>query len=67
MIALMTSALLRNGIGYIAEVVRGLEEWMTDHNVETIREIQGRMSHRCISEPAAFERANYLRVLNSYP
>jgi dihydroorotate dehydrogenase (fumarate) len=28
--------------------------------------MQGSMSHRAVAEPAAFERANYLKVLSSY-
>jgi dihydroorotate dehydrogenase (fumarate) len=66
-VAMMTSALLRNGIGHLAEVVRGLEEWLSAHDVQALHQIQGRMSHRSVAEPAAFERAYYLRVLNSYP
>jgi dihydroorotate dehydrogenase (fumarate) len=65
-VAMMTSALLKNGIGYLAEVRGGLLAWMEDHGYESIRQMQGSMSQRSVAEPAAFERANYLRVLRSY-
>ena len=39
---------------------------MEQHEYESVREMQGSMSHRAVAEQAAFERANYLRVLSSY-
>ena len=65
-VAMMTSALLRNGIEHLAEVRRGLEDWMDAHDYGSITEMQGSMSYRAVSEPAAFERANYMKVLSSY-
>jgi dihydroorotate dehydrogenase (fumarate) len=64
--AMMTSALLRNGIGYL-ETLRGrLLEWMEEHEYASITEMQGSMSLRSVPEPEAFQRANYMRVLSSY-
>jgi len=65
-VAMMTSALLRNGVGHLANVRRKLVEWMMDHEYLSIAEMQGSMSLRCVPEPEAFERANYMRVLSSY-
>ncbi len=65
-VAMMTSALLRNGINHLAQVQAELVTWMQQNEYESVREMQGRMSHRAVAEPAAFERANYLRVLSSY-
>lgn len=39
---------------------------MEDHEYESIRQMRGRMSQRSVSDPAAFERGNYMRVLSSY-
>jgi dihydroorotate dehydrogenase (fumarate) len=66
-VAMMTSALLRHGIEHLAVVRRNLIRWMTDHKYASIAEMRGRMSQRHVAEPAAFERANYLRVLRSHP
>jgi dihydroorotate dehydrogenase (fumarate) len=65
-VAMMTSALLKDGIGHLSVVRKDLEAWMADHEYQSIRQMQGSMSHRAVAEPAAFERANYMRVLSSY-
>ncbi len=65
-VAMMTSALLRHGINYLAEVRAKLVEWLDVHEYESIREMQGSMSRRAVADPEAFERANYMRVLSSY-
>ena len=65
-VAMMTSALLQNGIPYLARVRADLLEWMEDHEYASIRQMQGSMSYRSVAEPAAFERANYVTVLTSY-
>jgi dihydroorotate dehydrogenase (fumarate) len=65
-IAMMTSALLRNGIEHLATVRTGILEWMEEHGYQSIQEMRGSMSHRAVPDPAAFERSNYMRVLSSY-
>jgi len=65
-VAMMTSALLRHGITYLAELKTKLVEWLDEHEYESITEMQGSMSRRAVADPEAFERANYMRVLSSY-
>ena len=65
-VSMMTSALLRHGIDYAATLQTNMVEWMMDHEYESIQQMQGSMSYRSVSEPAAFERANYMKVLSSY-
>ena len=65
-VAMMTSALLRNGIQHLDDVLRGLLRWMEDHEYESIRQMSGSMSQRNVPNPAAFQRSNYVRVLSSY-
>ena len=65
-VAMMTSALLQHGISYLARVRADLVEWMEAHEYASIAEMQGSMSYRSVAEPAAFERANYMKVLSSY-
>jgi dihydroorotate dehydrogenase (fumarate) len=65
-VAMMTSALLRNGIDHLARVRAGLLDWMAAHDYTSIVQMQGSMSYRSVKEPAAFERANYMKVLSSY-
>ncbi len=65
-VAMMTSALLRNGIGHLTSLRADLAAWMEEHEYESIRQMQGSMSYRSVVNPAAFERANYMKVLSSY-
>jgi dihydroorotate dehydrogenase (fumarate) len=65
-VAMMTSALLKRGIEYLATVRTELEAWMEEHEYESIRQMQGSMSQRSVAHPNAFLRANYLKVLSSY-
>jgi dihydroorotate dehydrogenase (fumarate) len=65
-VAMMTSALLQNGIGYLDSVLGDLAEWMEEHEYESIQQMCGSMSQRNVPNPMAFERANYVRVLSSY-
>ena len=65
-VAMMTSALLQHGIDHMASVLARLVHWMEEHEYESIRQMRGSMSQRSVSDPAAFERGNYMRVLSSY-
>jgi dihydroorotate dehydrogenase (fumarate) len=65
-VAMMTSALLQQGIAHLARVRQDVVEWMETHEYASIAQMQGSMSYRSVAEPAAFERANYMKVLSSY-
>jgi dihydroorotate dehydrogenase (fumarate) len=39
---------------------------MEEHEYESIQQMQGSMSQRAVADPAAFQRANYVKVLSSY-
>ena len=68
-VAMMASALLEHGPGYIAEVLTDVQAWLREHGYESIAEIQGLLS---AADGPAFEidereRTGYLRTLTSYP
>ena len=65
-VAMMTSALLENGVEYLDTVRAGMIRWMEEHEYESINQMCGSMSQRNVPDPAAYERANYMRVLSSY-
>ncbi|MGA8220252.1 MAG: dihydroorotate dehydrogenase-like protein [Candidatus Acidiferrales bacterium] len=65
-VAMMTSAILKNGIPHVKAVLRDLVQWMEDHEYESIRQMRGSMSLRSVPNPGAFSRGNYMRVLSSY-
>jgi dihydroorotate dehydrogenase (fumarate) len=64
--AMMTSCLLRHGIGYLATLRSGVVTWMQEHEYDSIRQMWGSLSQQKTAQPAAFERANYMKVLSSY-
>jgi dihydroorotate dehydrogenase (fumarate) len=62
----MLSALLKFGIGHIADVTTNLKTWMEEKEYESLDQMRGSMSYMNVDDPAKFERANYMKVLNSY-
>jgi dihydroorotate dehydrogenase (fumarate) len=64
--AMMTSALLKNGIDHISKVLAEVRVWMEEHEYESIRQMQGSMARRSVADASAFERVNYMQVLSSY-
>jgi len=65
-IAMTTSALLKRGTIAIQQMLTGMEEWMTSREYVSVQQMRGSMSQGAVAEPAAFERANYMKVLNSF-
>jgi dihydroorotate dehydrogenase (fumarate) len=65
-VAMMTSELLSHGIYRVRDILNDLRAWMIEHEYESIEQMRGSMSQRAVAEPAAFERANYMKVLNSF-
>jgi dihydroorotate dehydrogenase (fumarate) len=65
-VAMTTSALLRHGPGRLLHILSDLREWMEVHEYESVEQMRGSMSQRHVAEPAAFERANYMRALTSF-
>lgn len=65
-VAMMTSALLERGIEHVRGVLLDLNRWMEIHEYVSIAQMCGSMSQRAVAQPAAFERANYMKVLQSY-
>jgi dihydroorotate dehydrogenase (fumarate) len=65
-VAMMASELLHAGPARAGEVLAALTTWMTEHDYVSIQQMQGSMSQKSVAEPAAFERANYMKVLGSF-
>ena len=65
-VAMMASTLLHNGETVIPAVLEDLQTWMKEREYESIKQMQGSMSQKNVKEPAAFERANYMKVLGSW-
>lgn len=65
-VSMMASNLLHNGGNIIPTMLEELQAWMKDREYDSIQQMQGSMSQRNVREPAAFERANYMKVLSSW-
>jgi dihydroorotate dehydrogenase (fumarate) len=64
-IAQVCSVLLESGVEKIETLLEGLDVWMTEHEYASIAQMRGVLSHRKTPNPAAFERANYVRLVGS--
>lgn len=62
----MVSSLLKHGPGHIQAVLREMETWMVDHEYSSLGQMKGSMNLSRSPDPAAFERANYIRVLQGW-
>ena len=65
-VAMMASELLQNGLGRVTRILEEMEQWMTEREYVSVRQMIGSMSRTNVADPAAFERANYMRTLASY-
>ncbi len=65
-VANVCSVLLKDGIEMVAELVRGVAERMERKGIHSIEDMKGQLSLQSYVEPWAFERASYLRLLQSY-
>lgn len=65
-VAMTTSELLAKGIGRATEILTDLNNWLDEFEYTSVRQMIGSMSQQAVAEPAAFERANYMKALMSY-
>lgn len=65
-VTMMCSALLKNGPEYLGKVLTDLDQWLLEHEYTSIQQMKGSMSQKSVADPAAFERANYVKALQSF-
>ena len=65
-VTMLCSTLLRHGIPQIALIERDLKAWLEEHEYESVRQLKGSLSQKNCAEPAAFERAQYMKALTGY-
>lgn len=65
-VAMMCSELLRHGVKRVTEVLHDLEIWMEKNEYDSISLMKGSMDYSSVKEPAAFERANYMKLITHY-
>jgi len=62
----IVSAILENGHSYITTVLENLTAWMEEKEYISIEQMKGSISLAHTSNPAAYQRANYMRILTDY-
>jgi dihydroorotate dehydrogenase (fumarate) len=65
-VTMLCSTIIRNGIPQIASIQSGMVEWLEEHEYESIGQMKGSLSQKNCAEPAAFERAQYMKALTSF-
>ena len=65
-VTMMASELLQNGLRRVKEILGEIENWMDEREYASVAQMIGSMSQQHCTEPAAFERANYMKTLDSY-
>ncbi|OGO33897.1 MAG: dihydroorotate dehydrogenase [Chloroflexi bacterium RBG_16_56_8] len=65
-IAMLASKLLHDGERSLSALLSEMTWWMETHEYESINQMRGSMCQKFVREPSAFERANYMKMLNSW-
>jgi dihydroorotate dehydrogenase (fumarate) len=65
-VTMLCSVLLNKGLNVIRLIETEMCEWLSEHDYQSVRQLQGSMSQKNCADPAAFERAQYMRAIMSY-
>lgn len=65
-VAMTTSELLAKGVGRVSEMLSDLEKWMEEFEYDSVKKMIGSMSQQSVANPSSFERANYMKALQSF-
>lgn len=65
-VTMMASILLKSNVEVLSRMLEHITEWMEINEYNSIDELKGSMSSASVAEPAAFERANYVRILQNF-
>ena len=62
----VASEFVANGVERAEDLLAEMENWMIAYEYESVEKMRGSMSQKNVENPAAFERANYMKALQSY-
>ncbi|MBI3650839.1 MAG: dihydroorotate dehydrogenase-like protein [Acidobacteria bacterium] len=65
-VTMLCSVLFRRGIEHLSMIERDMILWLSEHEYDSVRQLQGSMSQKYCANPSEFERAQYVRALHSY-
>lgn len=62
----LCSTLLLHGPRQLTHILGGIEQWLDESPYESLEQMKGVLSHQQLADPAAYERASYVKMLSSY-
>jgi dihydroorotate dehydrogenase (fumarate) len=62
----LCSVLLKLGVSQLTKILVELEQWLDEHGYESVSQLKGSVSQQHAIDPSAYERANYVQVLDNY-
>ncbi|MEI8208746.1 MAG: dihydroorotate dehydrogenase-like protein [Methylococcales bacterium] len=62
----LCSVLLQHGVGHLSQLLTEMEQWLSQHEYASIQQLKGSVSQQHAIDPSAYERANYVQILDSY-
>jgi dihydroorotate dehydrogenase (fumarate) len=65
-VTMLCSVLLSKGLGVIRKIETDMADWLSEHDYQSVRQLQGSMSQKYCADPSAFERAQYMRAIMAY-
>lgn len=60
----LTSVLYQKGLGEVKTILAFVEDWMTKNNYKSIDEFRGKMSFKATSNPAGYERVQFMKYFS---
>ncbi len=61
----VAATIIRHGAPYVSTMLRALERWMEENGHQSIDGFRGSMSQKTVSDPLAYERAQYVGLLQA--
>jgi dihydroorotate dehydrogenase (fumarate) len=65
-VVMVASEFVANGVGRAQEMLAEMEKWMAVYEYVSVSQMLGTMSQQMVGNPAAYERANYMKALLTY-
>jgi dihydroorotate dehydrogenase (fumarate) len=62
----LVSVLLKGGPRILTLLLEGMQRWMAAHDYTSVTELRGALNLSRCPDPSAHERANYIRILQSW-
>jgi dihydroorotate dehydrogenase (fumarate) len=66
-VVMTASALIRHGVGYMRTLLDGLRVELEQREITSVSQIRGKMSRKAVADPTAFDRGNYIKILQGAP